>query len=183
MNLCEKLKGIKLLLSDVDGIMNDGKIYYVPTESGVEVAKFFNVKDGLGVKLLKLAGIKFGVITGRADRVVERRCKDLGCDYFLSGVRDKGKAVEEVMKKGGFNSKEVCYIGDDLNDIPAFERVGVALTAEDAPEEVKLAADFVIPKRGGEGVIRHLVEEILRCKGIYEETVRVFLEYLKGKEP
>jgi len=180
MELCGRLKKIKLLLSDVDGVMNDGRIYYIPTAEGVGVAKFFNVKDGLGIKLLRTAGIKFGIITGRADRVVERRCKDLNCDYIKMGVGDKAKVVEEIMNTEGLEKEEVCYIGDDWNDFPVFEKVGLALTVADAPEEIKFLADFVIPKRGGDGVIRYLVDKILKCQGKYEETVKKFLENLKG---
>ncbi len=180
MELCERLKSIKLLLSDVDGVMNDGRIYYLPTPERVEVAKFFNVKDGLGIKLLKLAGIKFGVVSGRKDRVVEKRCTDLGCDFIVLGVGDKASAVEEIIQREGLKREEVCYVGDDWNDFPAFEIVGFAVTVADAPEELKLAADYVVPKRGGEGVIRYLVDNILKCRGVYSETVQKFLKGLKG---
>jgi len=99
MSLCEKLKKVKVVLVDVDGVLNDGKLYYLPAEGGVQTAKFFNVKDGLSVRLLKLAGVKFGVVTGRSDAVVKKRCDELNCDYYFYGVKDKGKAVAEVIRR------------------------------------------------------------------------------------
>lgn len=179
MVLCEKLKKLKVVLTDVDGVMNDGRIYYLPTSQGVEVAKFFNVKDGLAIKLLKLANIKFGIITGRADRVVEKRCKDLGCDFIAMGVGDKEAVVKTIMQENHLKPEEVCYIGDDWNDVPVFKVVGLSLTVADAPEEIQFLADFVIPRKGGEGVIRYLVDNILKCKNIYEETVKRFIQSLK----
>jgi 3-deoxy-D-manno-octulosonate 8-phosphate phosphatase (KDO 8-P phosphatase) len=180
MELQSKLKRIKIFLTDVDGVMNDGRIYYLPTGDGVEVAKFFNVKDGLGIKLLKLAGIKFGIITGRADKVVYKRCLDLGCDYIEMGVGDKAEVVKNIINKENISKEEICYIGDDWNDVPVFELVGLSMTVADAPEEIKKKVDFVIPKRGGEGVIRYIVDELLKSKGIYEEIIDKFLENLKS---
>ncbi len=182
MELCERFKKIKLLLSDVDGIMNDGRIYYLPTPEGVEVAKFFNVKDGLGIRLLQVAGIKFGIITGRSDKVVIKRCKDLGCDYIFTGVKDKGKVIDLITKDAALRAEEILYVGDDLNDLPAFRKVGLSATVSDAPEEIKNAVDYIVPLKGGEGVIRHLVEKILKCKNLYGETVEKFLKHLEEGE-
>ncbi len=179
MPLCEKLRKVKAVVSDVDGILNDGKIYYLPCGERIEVAKFFNVKDGLAVKLLKLANIKVGVITGRSDRVVEKRCRDLGCDFYLFGVKDKGKALREIISSYGLKREEVLYLGDDLNDLPAFEEAGVKITVEDGSEYLKRFADFVVPLKGGEGVLRFLTEEILKCQNRREEIFRQFLEFLK----
>ena len=182
MDLCEKLKKVKLLLSDVDGVMNDGKIYYLPCGDRVEVAKFFNVKDGLGIRLWKLAGGSFGVISGRSDRVVEKRCKDLGCDFVLLGVKDKLKALKLVLENSGLKKEQIAYIGDDWNDVPLSGKVGLFFTLSDAPEEIRSRADFVIPKRGGEGVIRYTIEKILKCKGIYRQAVEKFLFHLKEED-
>lgn len=180
MDLCGKFKSIKLLLSDVDGVMNDGRVYYLPTPEGVSVAKFFNVRDGLGIRLFQLSGFEFGVITGRNDIVVQKRCKDLSCRYFALGVKDKRKKVLEIMEKANLLREEVAYIGDDWNDVPVFREVGLSLTVADAPEEIKALADYVVPLKGGEGVIRHTVEKILKCKGLFEEAVEKFLDHLKG---
>jgi len=180
MDLCGKFKNIKLLLSDVDGVMNDGRVYYLPTAEGVSVAKFFNVRDGLGIRLFQLAGFEFGVITGRNDIVVQKRCQDLSCRYYALGVKDKRKKVLEIMEKARLRHDEVAYIGDDWNDAPVFKEVGLSLTVADAPEEIKALVDYVVPLRGGEGVIRHAVEKILKCKGLFEEAVERFLEHLKG---
>jgi 3-deoxy-D-manno-octulosonate 8-phosphate phosphatase (KDO 8-P phosphatase) len=182
MELCEKFKKIKLLLSDVDGIMNDGRIYYVPTPEGVEIAKFFNVKDGLGIRLLQAVGIKFGVITGRSDKVVLKRCRDLNCDFVFTGVKDKGKVFELIQKEAALRAEEVLYVGDDINDLPALKRAGLSATVIDAPEEIKETVDYIVPLKGGEGVIRHLAEKILKCQNLYEEAVDKFLKMLEEKE-
>jgi len=180
MDLCEKLKPVKAVITDVDGVLNDAKLYYIPAEGGVYISKFFNVKDGLGIKLLKLAGIKFGVITGRKDKVVEYRCKELGCDFFYSGVKDKGKALREIATKAGFKKEEILYVGDDLNDLTAFEEAGVKVLPKDGSKLLQPHADLILPVAGGEGVIRYLTEEILNCKGILGEVMEKFLNYLKS---
>ena len=179
MELCERFKKIKLLLSDVDGVMNDGRIYYLPTPEGIEIAKFSNVRDGLGIRLFQKAGFEFGVITGRRDRVVEKRCQDLGCRFYALGVRDKRKKVLEIMEEARLRREEVAYIGDDWNDTPVFDVVGLSLTVADAPEEIRRLADYVVPLKGGEGVIRYTIERILKCKGLFEEAVQKFLSSLR----
>ncbi|HID79531.1 MAG TPA: 3-deoxy-D-manno-octulosonate 8-phosphate phosphatase [Aquifex aeolicus] len=180
MKTCEKFRKIKLLLSDVDGVMNDGRIYYLPTPEGVKVAKFFNVRDGLGVRLLQRAGLDFGIITGRKDKVVETRCRDLGCRFSALGVKDKARKVLEILQEAKLSKEEVAYIGDDWNDLPVFDIVGLSLVPQDAPQEIKERVDFVIPVNGGEGVIRYAVEKILKCKGLFEKAVEEFLASLKG---
>jgi len=180
MDNCERFKRIKLLLSDVDGVMNDGRIYYLPTPEGVEVAKFFNVKDGLGIRLLQKAGFEFGIITGRKDKVVETRCRDLGCRFYALGVKDKARKVLEILQEAKLSKEEVAYIGDDWNDVPVFDIVGLSLAPYDAPQEIKERVDFVIPVKGGEGVIRYAVEKILKCKGLFEKSIEEFLASLKG---
>ena len=179
MELCDRFSKIKLLLSDVDGVMNDGRIYYLPTAEGISVAKFFNVRDGLGIRLFQLAGFEFGVITGRRDEVVKKRCEDLGCKYYALGVRDKRKKVLEIIEEARLRREEVAYIGDDWNDIPVFGEVGLSLTVADAPEEIRRAADYVVPLKGGEGVIRYTIERILKCRGLFEEAVERFLSHLR----
>jgi 3-deoxy-D-manno-octulosonate 8-phosphate phosphatase (KDO 8-P phosphatase) len=179
MELCERFKKIKLLLSDVDGVMNDGRIYYIPTEDGAKVAKFFNVKDGLGIRLLQKAGLEFGIITGRKDKVVELRCRELGCKICALGVKDKAAKVLEILQKERLLKEEVAYIGDDWNDFPVFEVVGLSLAPQDAPPEIRERVNYVIPLRGGEGVIRYAVEKILKCQGLFERAVEEFLKSLR----
>jgi len=182
MTLCERFAKIKLLLSDVDGVMNDGRIYYLPTPEGVSVAKFFNVRDGLGIRLFQSVGFEFGVITGRNDEVVRKRCEDLGCRYYALGVKDKRKKVLEIMEQARLRREEVAYIGDDWNDVPVFDTVGLSLTVANAPEEIRALADYTIPLKGGEGVIRYAIERILKCKNLFEEAVVLFLNRLKEGE-
>lgn len=182
MELCEKFKKIKLLLSDVDGVMNDGRIYYVPTSEGIEIAKFFNVKDGLGIRLLQTVGVKFGVVTGRSDKVVLKRCQDLNCDFIFTGVKDKGRIFELIKKEAALRAEEILYVGDDINDLPALKKAGLSATVSDAPDEIKQTVDYIVPLKGGEGVIRHLAEKILKCQNLYEEAVKRFLKLLEERE-
>ncbi len=180
--LCNRLKLVKAVITDVDGVLNDAKLYYIPAEGGVYISKFFNVKDGLGIKLLKLAGIKFGVVTGRKDRVVEYRCKELGCDFFYSGVKDKGKALREIISSLGIKKEELLYVGDDLNDLTAFEEAGIKVAPKDGSKLILPYADWIVPVEGGKGVIRYLVEEILNCKGTLKEVSEKFLALLKERK-
>ena len=174
---CEVFRKVKFLLLDVDGILNDGKLYYIPTETGkVLIAKTFNVKDGLGLNLWKLAGHKFGIITGRSDEVVLKRCKELGCHFLRTGVKDKVKALEEVLKEFGLSTEEIAYMGDDWNDVPVFQRVGAPVTVGDAAEEIKNFCIYTTTKKGGDGAVRELIEIILKCQGLYKVAVERFLK-------
>jgi 3-deoxy-D-manno-octulosonate 8-phosphate phosphatase (KDO 8-P phosphatase) len=184
-SVCEKAKKIKLLLSDVDGVLNDGKIYYVPSEissqeDSIVIAKFFNVKDGLGIRMFRLMGFKFGIITGRKDIVVKKRCKDLDCDFYLSGVRDKGEAISKVIQELKISAEEIAYIGDDLNDIPALQKVHLKIAPKDAHPLIKKMVDYITTTKGGEGVVRESIELILFCKGLHEKAVENFLEFLRN---
>ena len=184
-HLCEKFKKVKLLLMDVDGILNDGRVYYVPFPKGeIKIAKFFNVRDGLGINLLRAVGIKIGVITGRSDEVVLKRCQDLKCAFIKMGVKNKLAALEEALKTFNLTAEEVCYIGDDWNDFPVLKAVGVSATVADAPEEIKEVVDYITTKKGGDGAVRELIEVILKCQNRFEEAVSIFLQKLeKGEKP
>ncbi|NNK85742.1 MAG: HAD-IIIA family hydrolase, partial [Desulfobacterales bacterium] len=116
-----KLKKIKLLLLDVDGVLTDGSVIY--NDSGEEI-KVFNVKDGLGISLLMDAGIKVGVITGRTSYALKHRCKNLGIDLFFEGVKDKGSLLTRIFNQTGVTSDETAFIGDDLLDLSIMNIVG-----------------------------------------------------------
>ena len=177
MNTCEVFKNVKFLLLDVDGVLNDGRLYYIPTENGkVLIGKTFNVKDGLGLKLWNYAGYKFGIITGRNDAVVKKRCEELGCHFLRMGVKNKLRALEEALKEFGLTPEEVAYIGDDWNDVPVFRKVGAPITVSDAPEEIKTYCVYITTKGGGKGAVRELIEVILKCQNLYEVAVERFLK-------
>ena len=182
MKSCEFFRKIRFLLLDVDGVLNDGRLYYIPTKKGnVLIGKTFNVKDGLGLNLWKHAGYKFGIITGRNDKVVEKRCEELGCHFLRMGVKNKIQALEEALKEFSLSPEEVTYIGDDWNDVPVFQKVGAPVTVRDAPEEIKTYCIYITSKKGGRGAVRELVEEILKCQELYELAVERFLKEHGGQ--
>ena len=153
---------IKLFLTDVDGVLTDGGMYY--TESGDELKKF-NTRDGMGFELLRKAGIKTGIITSENTQIVARRAAKIKADYLYQGQRDGGKlaAAQEICALEGISLSEVAYIGDDLNCINLLEKVGLAACPADAVNEVKAVSGIkLLYRKGGDGCVRELVELILR---------------------
>lgn len=155
----DKASKIKLFIFDIDGVMTDGKIIY--TDSGEEI-KFFDVKDGHGIKIMQRAGIEAAFITARNSKVVQVRAEDLGIEYVYQGNLDKLEAFDDLMAKTGLNPDEVAYIGDDIIDLPILKRVGVSFAVGDAVAEVKDIVDVVTEKNGGHGAVREAIEAILK---------------------
>jgi len=158
---------LKLVLTDVDGVMTDGRILLLP--GGAE-AKSFHVRDGLGLVLARRAGLKTGLISGRTSEEVARRAAELGMDVVRQGIRDKVACFVEVMAELDLEAREVAYIGDDLNDLPLLKAVGLAAAPADAPFEVRDAAFMVTERKGGEGCLREFLEAILRARGDWEQA-------------
>lgn len=157
----ESKKQIKLFLSDVDGTLTDGGMYY--SETGDELKKF-NTRDGMGFQMLREAGIKTGIITSEDTRIVENRAKKLKVDYLRQGKRDGGKlaAVENICNEMGITLQEVAYIGDDINCIDLLSNVGIAACPADACGKVRQVAGIkVMQEKGGKGCVREFVETIL----------------------
>ncbi len=153
-------QNIKLFLSDVDGTLTDGGMYY--SESGDELKKF-NTRDGMGFQLLREKGIKTGIITSETTKIVENRAKKLKIDFLVQGKRNGGKleAVRQICNELNISLNEVAYIGDDINDIELLSEVGVAACPADACAEVKAVAGIrVMQKKGGDGCVREVVERI-----------------------
>jgi 3-deoxy-D-manno-octulosonate 8-phosphate phosphatase (KDO 8-P phosphatase) len=161
-SIFEKAKTIKVLITDIDGIMTDGGIIY--DDLGTEHKKF-NVKDGLIVQHLRKAKFLVGAITGRNSPVVENRCEELKFDFHYHGIRDKGKKLAEVLETMEVAMEEVAYIGDDLNDLPILCHVGLAVTPADALPYVKMHAHYVSPLLGGKGIFREVADILLHSKG------------------
>jgi len=147
----EKAARIKLLILDVDGVLTDGRI--TMNERGEEV-KSFNVKDGLGLKMLMSTGIEVVIITGRKSMVVEHRAKELGIDEVWQGIIDKKALCKRIIGEKGLKKKEVCCIGDDLPDLAMFMEAGLRIAVADGVEEVREEAHFVTKKNGGAGAVR-----------------------------
>lgn len=149
---------IKLVVLDVDGTLTDGGIYY---DSQGNEMKRFDVKDGLGIKVGLAAGLEFVILTGRESPMVERRVKELGIQHLLSGVQVKYPALEKLLAELNLSLDQVCYIGDDINDLECMEHVGFAACPADAAEEIQLASHFISGRNGGCGAVRDCIAHIL----------------------
>jgi 3-deoxy-D-manno-octulosonate 8-phosphate phosphatase (KDO 8-P phosphatase) len=155
---------IRALILDVDGVMTDGRILYLP---GGGEYKAFNVRDGLGVKMLLAAGIQCAIISGRASEVVERRAAELGIHPVLQGIDDKVFAFEDLAAQFECADHEIAYIGDDLPDLPLLERAGLGFAVADACPEVRARAHVVLRAGGGQGAVREACELLLRARGAW----------------
>lgn len=163
--------GIKMVILDVDGVLSDGTI--ILDEDGRE-SKGFSSRDGLGIYLLKRAGIDVAVISGRATRVVEHRARALDIKEVHQGIGDKLEVYQSVIASHGLQDAEVCYVGDDLIDLPVMKRVGFAAAPADAHPVVLEAAHWVAPSNGGRGAVREVIEEVLRAGGQWETVLKEF---------
>jgi len=167
-----RLKDIRLLLLDVDGVMTDGRIVY--DANGIET-KFFNVKDGHGIKMLQRAGIEVGIISGRQSQVVVNRAVELGIDLVYQKALDKLAPYLEILALRGLSDEQVAFMGDDIIDIPVLRRVGFAVTPSDALDYVRDQAHFVTHNRGGWGAVRELCDLLLKGTGKWEQiTARYY---------
>jgi len=161
MTLSDKCRQISLLLTDVDGVLTDGRLYY---SAEGDVMKAFNVKDGMGVKRLQRSGIKVGIVTGRTSDMVAIRASELGVDIVYQGINDKKKAIREILNQLDVTPEQTAYIGDDINDLPAFNIAGLSACPADAINELKKEADYVCEYEGGRGAFREFAELILNSK-------------------
>lgn len=159
-DIWERAKKIKLLITDIDGVMTDGGILYDNQE--MEFKKF-NVKDGLIVYHLRRSNIMVGAITGRESRVVQNRCEELKFDFHYHGVKNKGKKFDEVLETLELTADEVAYIGDDLIDLPIMARVGLAVVPSDALAYIKPIAHYISRFEGGKGVFREVGDLLLHA--------------------
>lgn len=160
-NLAQRCAAIELLLLDVDGVLTDGGIIY--GDDGRE-CKVFHVRDGSGLKIWHLAGKRSAVISGRSSRVVEVRAAELGVSRVLQGAADKQPAYQRVLTEMDVRSEQVCFIGDDVPDLPILRNCGLAIAVADACPEVRTVAHYVTCAAGGRGAVRETVELILRCQ-------------------
>lgn len=170
----DKARQIQLFLFDVDGVLTDGSVTYI---GGDVETKSFNIKDGLGIKLLQDAGIRVGIITGRVSAMVERRAKELGIDQVTQGREDKGAALEEVAKENNLDVNHIAYMGDDLPDLSAMQKAGVAMAPADAHTDVLSIADWTATKKGGAGAVREACDFILMAMGSYAKVTEHFWEH------
>ncbi len=163
--LLRRAKKVKLLLMDVDGVLTDGKIYYLPGPKGEFVeSKTFHSRDGAGIRLAHLGGIKTGFITGRESGVVSHRAKELGIHYLYQAAGTKGSSLDRILKASGFQADQVCFVGDDIVDLPVLRRVGLAVAVADCDPTLRRQVHYVTRARGGAGAVRETVELILHAQ-------------------
>lgn len=160
MNGNAELKNIKIFLSDVDGVMTDARIF-LNTEG--EWCRQFSIYDGMGLKRLQGLDIKTGIITAALANDVRKRFEFLKVDYFCEGSKDKVKDLKSILDQSGLHPKEVCYIGDDLMDLPVIKEVGFGVTVPHALDVIKEGADYVTKRSGGYGAVREICEMIIQA--------------------
>ena len=161
---------IKLFAMDVDGVLTDGGMYY--TEEG-EVMKKFNTRDGMGIEFLRKSKLIPAIITKESSKIVIKRADKLKVEEVFIGVEDKLKVIEELANKYNLSFEEVAYIGDDINDLPVLEKVGLSFAPDDAVPEIRQIADYVTSKEGGEGAVREAVDFILARNSAISQSAEI----------
>ena len=160
-SLQKKLKDVKLLILDVDGVLTDNGVYI---DSDGDEMKKFNIQDGFGIYLVQRAGVQVALLSGRYSKSTEYRAQELKIQYVYNGHTDKLKAYEELKEKLLFKNEEIAFVGDDLPDLPVLNEAGIALTVSNAQSEVKKVAEYVTKASGGHGAVREIVNLILKAK-------------------
>ena len=172
MTVEERCRSITLLLSDVNGVLTDGLI--VLDNQGIE-SKAFHIRDGLGIKLWQKAGYQFGMITLRSTQSLKVRAAELGIEIIRQGLPDKLSALKQVMAQLQVTRDHVCYLGDDLPDLPVLRAVGLGIAVADACEEVRRCAHHTTQQRGGQGAVREVIELILKAQGRWTDVIQTYL--------
>jgi 3-deoxy-D-manno-octulosonate 8-phosphate phosphatase (KDO 8-P phosphatase) len=162
LELTRRCSSIELLVTDVDGVMTDGRI--VLDDRGIET-KYFHVRDGMAFSLWHKAGKQAAILSGRKTLAVDLRAVDLKITHILQGYEQKEMPLRKLIDQLGLSPCQVCFVGDDIPDLPAMLAVGLAVCPADAVAEVKDAADLITQARGGNGTIREIIELILRSQG------------------
>ncbi len=173
-----RARKIKLLLFDVDGVLTDGKLFFLPIPTGshsMTEFKGFHAHDGASISLARLGGIKTGLITKRSSETVALRARDLKLEYVYQGVQDKRTCFDEILQQAGLKPEEAAFVGDDVIDLPAMRAGGLAIAVRNARAEVKKEADYVTPHAGGDGALRDAVEFILKAQGKWKRVVEEYI--------
>ena len=172
----KRARKIKLLLLDVDGVLTDGRIYYVPRpEGGMFETKTFHSRDGIGIRYARDAGIKVGIITGRGSDTVRYRAAELKLDFIEENSLVKIPPYERILQAAGVKDDEVCFVGDDLVDLPILKRVGLAVCVQDGHSLLRRHVHYVTKVPGGAGAVRETVEVILDAQGKWKAVVDRYL--------
>jgi 3-deoxy-D-manno-octulosonate 8-phosphate phosphatase (KDO 8-P phosphatase) len=189
-----RAKKIQLLLFDVDGVLTDGRLFFLPTpapeksgaaagtaggltltsQGSIEV-KGFHAHDGVAISLARVAGIKTGLITKRTSETVAVRARDLKLNHIRQGIQDKLGAFREILAQEKLTAAEACFVGDDVIDLPVMWNCGFAVAVANARDEVKKGAHYVTKHRGGDGALRDAVEFILKSQGRLKKVVEEYV--------
>jgi 3-deoxy-D-manno-octulosonate 8-phosphate phosphatase (KDO 8-P phosphatase) len=183
-----RARRIKLLLFDVDGVLTDGKLFFLPdrqnTQSSAQLSaqgsiefKGFHAHDGIAVSLARVAGLRTGLITKRFSETVALRARDLKLEFVSQGIKDKRTAFEQIVRQAGLQVEQAAFVGDDIVDLPAMRAAGLAVAVKNARPEVKKEAHYITPHAGGDGALRDAVEFILKAQNLWR---RVMHEYIGG---
>ncbi len=165
--IIEKLKKIKMLLLDVDGVMTDGRI---TMDSDGREMKNFNVRDGHGLVMIQRHGLQVAILTGRTSAVVDHRARDLKITEVYQGALNKKEIFQQILQKNNLKPDAIAYLGDDIVDIPVLKMVGFSAAVADALELVKKTVDYVTSNRGGHGAVREVCEMLLIAQGFWPEV-------------
>lgn len=173
MSLTERIKPLRLVAFDVDGVLTDGGLYL--SDSGEEF-KRFNSQDGHGLKMLKNSGIELAIITGRTSKCVELRAKNLGITRLYQGVEDKLAAMQSLLADMKLAPGQAAFMGDDVVDLPVMTRVGLALSVPAAPQMVRDRAHYISQREAGHGAVREVCEMIMGAQGTLDAQLAPYLK-------
>ena len=162
------LRNIRAIIMDVDGVLTDGRVIL---GSGKTELKCFNIRDGMAITIARRAGMKIGFITSRSSEAVETRGNELKIDYLCQGVRDKLAKLIEISQSENIPLDNICFIGDDIIDIPVMKKVGYPAAVSDAPDEVKSCVAYVSKNEGGKEAVRDIIRHILTQQNKWQETI------------
>ena len=171
-DITDRARRIKLLILDCDGVLTDGRIIMLP---GSDETKAFDVKDGHGIVMAQRAGLRIAIISGRKSSVVQARARELGVAHLYEMAWVKTEPYEKVLAEERVTDEEVCYVGDDVVDIPLLRRAGLGVAVADAVEETKKHSHMVTERGGGRGAVREVIEFILKAQDKWDEAMIRYL--------
>ena len=175
IELEDRIRNIELLLLDVDGVLTDGRITFVPDGQELVEVKFFHVQDGAGIALAHRVGLRTGLISGRRTPIVEQRARELSIELVYLGKMNKLAVLEEIIEKTAIPAEHICFVGDEVVDLPVMLRVGFAVAVANACEDVSSRANYVTRAAGGDGAVREVIELILKTQGKWDRAIADFL--------
>ena len=172
-----RAKNIKVLIFDVDGVLTDGQIFVIPGPDGHGIeSKGYAAHDGLGISLGRLGGLRIGIITKRQSQTVAIRANDLKLEFVYQGQSHKMNAINEILAKTHIGISQLCYVGDDIIDLPVMRQCGLAIATANARPQVKAAAHYITPNPGGHGAGRDAIDFILTAQGTLDKVIAQYLD-------